>query len=291
MSVRWVEVVVLLALAWVVAVPLSVWFARVRWTAREPVAALLLWQAIGLSGGLAVLTAELTLAGTGRAGPWRDTSVAALRSPTPVGTVGAVGLALFAASALWLVGVLVTSFDRVRRSRHEHRLLLELLSQPDLAHDTHFEVIEASAPVAYSLPGRTSHVVVSSAARANLGNEQLHAVLAHECAHLRQRHSVLVQPFIAWERSLPFLASPALARRRVEQLVEMVCDDAACREAEPTALATALAVLAPSRAEVGERLDRLSATDLRRPSLRFLLMGTAILLVAVPPLTLLILSI
>lgn len=290
MSARWAEALTLLALAWVVAVPVSGWFARVRWSAREPVASVLLWQAIGLCGGLALLTAELTLAGADRTGPWRDAVAGALASPTSVGPVGAVGLALLVANALWLLGVLITSFVRVRRSRHEHHVLLELLSEPELTHDTRVDVIETSAAVAYSLPGRTSHVVVSSAAKACLDSDQLRGVLAHERAHLRQRHSVLVQPFVAWEHSLPWLASPVRARRRVEQLVELVCDDAARRDAEPAALATALATLAPAGPATDERITRLAAPTDPSSALQVALIAAAIVLVVVPPVTLLTIS-
>jgi hypothetical protein len=282
MTERWAQAIVLLALAALVAGPLSAWFARARWTSREPVAALVAWQAIGLSGGLAVLTAELTVFASGQDGSWRAGVASALSAPGSIGALGGLGLALFLLSGLWLLGVLVTSFGRAARSRRAHRVVLELLSRPDRAYDTAFEVIEAGTPVAYSLPGREPHVVLSTAARDTFTSAELRAVLAHERAHLRQRHSILVQPFVAWERSLPRLSAPNAARRRVEQLVEMVCDDVAGREADTGALASALARLAPSTCDPAERLSRL-ADGRSDVALRLALLAGAALLVLVPP--------
>lgn len=283
----WAQTATLAALGWLVAVPLSGWFARVPWTAREPVAALLAWQAVGLSGGLAVLTAELTLAASGQDGTWRHRVISVLSTPASVGLPGTVGLVLLSLSGLWLLGVLITSFVRAARSRRTHRVLLELLSRPDRAHDTRFDVIESGAPVAYALPGRDPHVVLSTAARDTFSSDELRAVLAHERAHLRQRHSILVQPFVAWERSLPFLSAPRAARRRVEQLVEMVCDDAASRGAGAVALASALSRLGAPGCDTDERLDRLACPH-TNPLLRIVLLGCAVFLVLLPPSVLLV---
>jgi beta-lactamase regulating signal transducer with metallopeptidase domain len=288
MATRWAEVVALLVLAWLVAVPLTSWFARAAWTADEPVAALLAWQAIGLSGGLAVLTAELTAAALDSGGAWRSGVAAVLRTPGSAGVIETIALIAFVLSLAWLLGVLVGSFARAARSRRAHRVLLELLSRPDRAHDVAFDVIDAQAPVAYSLPGRDPHVVLSTQARDGLTSAQLHAVLAHERAHLRQRHNLLVQPFIAWERSLPFLRSPRSARRRVEQLVEMVCDDAACAVADRGSLAAALAQLSPDRADVTERLTRLTAARHTAGSRAWLVAGAAALVIVPPALLLLV---
>jgi Zn-dependent protease with chaperone function len=283
----WAQTFTLAALAWLVAVPLSGWFARVPWTTREPVAALLVWQAVGLSGGLAVLTAELTLAASGQDGPWRHRLISVLFASTSVGLPGALGLVLVSLSSLWLLGVLMMSFIRAARSRRTHRVLLELLSRPDRAYDTTFHVIDSGAPVAYALPGRDPHVVLSTAARDTFSSNELCAVLAHERAHLRQRHSILVQPFVAWERSLPFLSAPKAARRRVEQLVEMVCDDAASRAAGSAALASALTRLGAPERDTSERLDRLARRHTHLP-LRIMLLGCAVFLVLLPPTLLLV---
>src|SRR5580693_8705952 len=64
------EGLALAGLAVVLAVPVPAALARARWTARSPRAAVVLWQAVGLGGGLAILGAGLTLAVSGLHRSW-----------------------------------------------------------------------------------------------------------------------------------------------------------------------------------------------------------------------------
>ncbi|MGE3256974.1 MAG: M56 family peptidase, partial [Pseudonocardia sp.] len=52
----------LLLLGLALAEPVSVVLARAAWPARDPVGALLVWQAVGLAGGTALLGAGLVYA-------------------------------------------------------------------------------------------------------------------------------------------------------------------------------------------------------------------------------------
>jgi len=282
-TARWVEAAALVVLAWILAGPVSARFAHARWGARFPVGALVVWQAVGLAGGLAVLTGELTIAAGSTARPWRS-AVGGLFTGTG-GVAYAIGVALFAVSLLWLLGVLVLSFARAARLRAEHRALVRLLSAPADVSDVAVDVIDTDVPFAYSVPGRSSRVVMSKATTALLTDAQLAAVVAHERAHLTQRHSLLVQPFVAWQRSLPMLAAAAAARWRVEQLVEMVCDDAAVRAAGADAVSGALAVLLPDGVVSDERIDRLSTVALSW-AWRAVIVAAAVVLVVLPPLVL-----
>src|SRR5699024_886596 len=47
-------------LAVLLAWPVPLWLQRAKWPSRAPGATLVLWQAIGLSGGLALVSAPLT---------------------------------------------------------------------------------------------------------------------------------------------------------------------------------------------------------------------------------------
>ena len=60
----------LLGLAVILAGPAPAALARASWPGRSPRAALVLWQAVGLSGGLAILGAGLTLAVSGLHRSW-----------------------------------------------------------------------------------------------------------------------------------------------------------------------------------------------------------------------------
>lgn len=230
--------VALAGLALLLAGPVPSRLARASWPARRPAAALVLWQAIGLGGGLALLGTFAVLAA--------------------VPSVRWFGIAAFAATLLWLVGVLVTSTARVVLARRRHRYLLDLLAERDRAGVT---VLAHSAPAAYSVPGRRSRIVVSQGAFDRLSTDEVAAVIAHEQAHLRQHHDLVVQPFVAWRRSFPFLAAAAAAARTVEQLVEFLADDAARSRTGAVALDGALAAMAAEGvggSAVGARRRRLA---------------------------------
>jgi Zn-dependent protease with chaperone function len=128
------EGLTLIALAVVLAGPAPEALARARWPARSPRAALVLWQAIGLGGGLAILGAGITLAVSGLHRSWLG-GLAALPAaaldggrPGP-GPLGWAGLALTLIAAVWLLSVLAVSTIRLLRVRREHRQRIDLLAE------------------------------------------------------------------------------------------------------------------------------------------------------------------
>ncbi|WP_242419791.1 M56 family metallopeptidase, partial [Frankia sp. CpI1-P] len=103
----------------------------------------------------------------------------------------------------------------------------------------------------YCVPGvRHARVVVSRGLLNTLDAAELDAVLAHEAAHVAGRHDLVIQPFVAWERTFPFLRPAREATAAVSLLVEMLADDAAARETSRRSLARALARLGVARAPV-----------------------------------------
>jgi beta-lactamase regulating signal transducer with metallopeptidase domain len=62
---------------------------------------------------------------------------------------------------------------------------------------------------------------------AELDGDQLAAVVAHERAHLREHHHLLLLPFVAWAAALPVLPAAGRAHAAVRDLVEMRADDVA----------------------------------------------------------------
>ena len=252
-------VLALMALA--LAGPIPPRLVRARWQAAAPGTALVLWQAIGLAGGLSAVGA-LTLFGLSPLGS--DVYAAGgellgsavdgrpTRSLSPLDV-----LALLAASALsaWLFGVLVVSTLRTLRARRRHRALVDLLARPEPRLQG-ARVLDDAAVTAYCLPGLRPRVVVSAGALQALDDDELAAVLAHERAHATQRHDLVVQPFVALAATFPRLPSVRLARPQVALLVEMLADDAARSAAGASALASALARIGGD-AHLGPRLLRL----------------------------------
>ncbi len=256
------EAVGLAGLSLVLAGPVSAALARAQWPARSPRAALVLWQAVGLAGGLGVLTAGLTLAAGSLEEHWLA-GVAALPARWPeLDGWGWSGLAVTACVGVWLVGVTVASAARITRARRVHRRRLELIAGARrMAGVGGGEVflVDHPSPAAYCLPGVRPRVVVTRGALATLSAAQLAAVLAHERAHATGRHDLVVQPFIAWAHTLPFLPAARGALRAVGVLVEMHADDLALRECPPEDLAAALRQIRHSRGLVGPDGDEVAA--------------------------------
>jgi bla regulator protein blaR1 len=282
------------------AEPVSRRLARARWPARDPVGALLLWQAIGLSGGLALLGAGLVygLSPLGSPLPAAATALDALRDGQPLAldVLHVVALLLTAALAARLLGVLLAVTVRTLRGRARHRELLDLLATPWPAAPG-ARVLDHPVPVAYCLPGLRSRLVVSAGVLDCLEVDQVWAVLAHERTHLRERHDLVVLPFVAWGATAPFVRGMVCAQLAVATLIEMRADDVAVRRASPAQLSGALAAMGtavPSAAlsSFTAALDRRLARIIEPPTplpipLRALVRLTAASLIAVPVIALL----
>lgn len=239
------------------AVPVPIVLARAAWPTRAPARALLLWQVIALAGGFSMIGALL----------------AAGLALLPVFAVpGAIVIGAAIALTGYLLGHLAATVTVVVRSRQRHQELLWLLTTP---HPTRAEtlVLEDSVPLAYCVPrGWHSLTVLSRGLLDRLGAEELAAVIAHERAHLDQRHDILLVAFRAWHSALPWFPIAARAAEEVDILVELLADDNARRVVSDGALARAIAAVArvepdgaprttphPATARTRDRLLRLAA--------------------------------
>jgi Zn-dependent protease with chaperone function len=225
--------------------------ARAQWPRRAPVAAILLWQALGLSWGLAAVGALIGLGvstGTSVAGGalasagtvTRDFgSTAALGT---LGVLGAVRLTSLAAGFLLLTvlcWILIAATAVALRARQRQRTLLNLLAHGDPKVPGAL-VVDYPAAAAYCLPGLRSAIVISAGALNLLDDHEIAAVLAHERAHLRERHDLVLLPFIALLRAFSWAGVARQAYRAVGLLVEMHADDRALQHRPARELATAL---------------------------------------------------
>ncbi|MFT4234905.1 MAG: M56 family metallopeptidase [Microbacterium sp.] len=217
-----VAAILLGVVALALAVPVPIALSRAGWPMRMPVMALLLWQAIGLTGGLTMI-----------GGLWLAGLSLAPRHPLLV----AIPALVF---ALYLLAQLGVTIVQVNRQRHRHLALLDLLTSP---HPTRARtrVLEDAVPVAYCLPrGAGSVTVLSRGLLERLDADELAAVIAHERAHVEQRHDLLLLVFRAWRRALPWFPTAQRAEAEVAALVEMLADDHARREVHDEVLARAI---------------------------------------------------
>ncbi|WP_150254005.1 M56 family metallopeptidase [Nocardiopsis deserti] len=284
---------------------------RAKWPSRGPYTAVITWQALGLAWGVSTIGALLAFglssyqlgAAGGSMALARDIVTGELllaelsQGLEGVSHIAAVVLAVVLTLVLFYG--LVSSFVHVVRVRRRHHDLLELIASehPDVPGA---RVLDHPAAAAYCLPGvLRSQVVISAGALAVLDNRELAAVLAHEHAHLRQRHDLVLLPFSSLKRAFPRFRLVRTYYESVALLIEMCADDQARRKSSSRELAMALlrfgaagpapvpagAMAAVPDAEPGvmRRVNRLLHPDNELPyhAGAFIMGGSAFLLAAV----------
>lgn len=237
-------------IALVLAAPAPILLSRAAWTSRAPGLTLMLWQSIALAGGFSMIGSLLTyglvpfgssvFTGTLELGKYL------LGAPLPPDTIYTHGLALSGAAILTthLLLNLTSTFISAERQRRRHLHLIGLLSDP-LPDRPGLRVIDYPAPVAYCLPGGSqSATVLSNGLLRILDPVQLRGVIAHERAHLQQKHHLVLLAFKSWHSALPWFPIANRAETAVALLVELIADDQARRVVDDRVLATAIALVA-----------------------------------------------
>lgn len=223
---------------------------RSSWPDRSPRLGIFTWQALSVSVVVAVF-----LAGAALAVPAVPLSsdVAALLSAcamalraeygTPGGGALSVPGAFLAVTVLARAGYcLIAGLVTAARERRRQLDALTLVARHHDRCDA--LVVEHSAVAAYCLPGRRQRVVLTTGAVAALDDDQLAAVLAHERAHLRGRHHLVLAVAAALQRAFPRVPAFRDAHRELTRLVEMLADDIAAQRNDRLTIATALVRLA-----------------------------------------------
>ena len=229
-----------LALAWPVPVALS----RATWPSRLPAAALALWQAIALAGGLSMIGCLLAF-GSAPAGSL-PAAIGVLAPnlfagplPAGFGVAQIAALTLAAAVALLLMLNLALTAVRAERERRRQHQLIDLLSDP-LPGQPRTRVLAHPVPLAYCVPGIRTATVLTDGLIEALDHDELAAVIAHERTHLDQLHHLVRLAFRAWHSAIPWFPIANRAERSVVTLTEMLADDGAGRAVGTDALSRAL---------------------------------------------------
>ncbi|HWH30872.1 MAG TPA: M56 family metallopeptidase [Mycobacteriales bacterium] len=227
---------------------------RVRLFDAAPRLGVFAWQALSLTALASVALAGLTLVvpassmGGDLASMLRAcvfTLQAAYAAPTELPGVTA-GVALASTTTVWPAGWVLWHLFLARRERRAALDSLTLVSRDDV--ELGVTVVDTDVAAAYCLPGRHGRIILTSAAVSGLDREELAAVIAHERAHLRERHHVPVAVAKGLARAFPMMPLFAAAATEIGRLVEMRADDAAARDTDQISVAAALVALAGMRA-------------------------------------------
>lgn len=245
------EAVALLAYALTAGTVAAAWLRRADWTRRAPRLGVAAWHALSAS-----VLMSLLLAGIAVVVPSNVVSnslaellrACVMAIQAQYATAGGSILHAAAAAATILLAVrtgymYASALTRARLQVKQHLGGLALVGRRDPRLGA--LVVDHPTAAAYCLPGRSGTVVLTSAAVESLNQSELAAVLAHERAHLRGRHHLVLASALALSRSVPVL--PVFRWAYVEQsrLLEMVADDRA-------------ATTVGSRREVARALVRLA---------------------------------
>lgn len=217
---------------------------RASWVERAPRLAIAVWQALTVT-----ILASVVMAGAAVTIPLPEVSgdlaavlracVMALReqyaSPggAAVGATGAVLALAVIGRTSWCVAA---GTLRMVRERARHRRVLDVVGRRVGG----MIVLDCEESAVYCLPGRRRRTVVTTAALRSLDNDELKAVLAHEQAHLRERHDLAIALSSALAAAFPAVKLFRVAASETARLVELRADDAAAARTDRLTVAGAL---------------------------------------------------
>lgn len=223
---------------------------RARWADRAPRLAVAAWltmngsavASVAMGGAALVVPTVRVSAGLSAVlAACAEALRASYAHPGGAAMAGAgavLGLAV-AARVTWSVTGTLAAATRARR---RHRRALALAGR----HDARLGAVILDHPeaAAWCLPGPGRQVVLTSAAAEALDEEHLTAVLAHERAHQRGRHHLLVSLAGALAAAFPRVRAFRDGYEEVARLVELLADDVAAAASHRRCVAEALLTLA-----------------------------------------------
>lgn len=167
-----------------------------------------------------------------------------------------VPLALAALAAVAILGGVAAELLQRRRDSQATAEWLAATATSAIVSGHRVLVIEDASPYAWTLPSRHGGIVVSSGALDALSDSELDAVLAHERAHLLQRHHVVAAVAAGLRRTLGWVPYVRAATAALPHYLEISADAHAQRLAGTRALASALLILGSPTMIAGARADR-----------------------------------
>ena len=194
--------------------PVPALLARAAWPLRAPRAAIVLWQSIAVAAVLSAFSAGLAIASRlfvpgpdGRPTATITSEIAVLGWPLWLTYILVFALTLLIGGRLAMAAVEVAVATRRRRAHH--RMVVDLLGE--CPHGTPgLRVLHVAEPLAYCLPGVRSRVVLSEGTLSALTDTEVAAILSHERAHLRARHDLVLEAFIAVHTAFPGSSAAAV---------------------------------------------------------------------------------
>ena len=128
--------------------------------------------------------------------------------------------------------------------RARHRRILDIVGRNDV--ERGIVILDCDESTVYCVPGRRSRTVVTTAALDALNQDQLEAVLAHENAHLNERHDLALALSNGLAKAFSGLTLFPTAAAEIARLVELRADDVAAAQTDRLTVADALLAVLPN---------------------------------------------
>lgn len=219
---------------------------RGSWHVHRPRLALAAWS-VAVAAGLATLASSVAL------------SLAVATRMIETTPVESVILTLGAWTAVfvlaWLFAMTASTTEQWSEGStlRERRALRAELPRRRIGQVEVF-VMDDPHPAASSFGGWASTIIVTTGAIELLTPEQLRAVVAHERAHITDRHHALRALAALQAAVLPWVPATRMLNRATRLLVELAADEVAARKAGAVHLANALARMADATGDASMHL-------------------------------------
>ena len=220
---------------------------QASWPASSPRLGMFAWQALASSVLLSLAAAGLALTMSlphvnADLAQFLDLCASTLQHhyASPGGFwSAAAGALIFLAVTGRAMTMTVSATLTARRDHEKRAATFNLIGEPDST--TGALVVPCAVPYAFCIGGRHRRIVLTSGLFDVLDANQLRAVLAHERAHIRQRHHTALTISKALFRTLlPLLPHFRQAMDHANLLMELSADDSARRTVGSTPLLQAL---------------------------------------------------
>lgn len=253
-------IVVLIALYAVISLTAPRLLADPQLVSTQPRLVLVLWfLSLGIAA-LSLLTALLALIIRALAQYVTEDNAARIIGPIVENVFGWIAVAALGI-VVFRCGAAVSELRRENRQRAELFDTLSALGEQTELEGHRVVLVPSAEPLLLAVP--SAHIIMMSSSLANtLATPLRNAALAHEQAHLDQRHDLVRSAGVLVMAIAPGFTASSRMAQATRITTELLADDAAARQSSPKIVAQALVAAYGDSPLIAERVQRLLA----RPS-------------------------
>ncbi|MDH6531872.1 beta-lactamase regulating signal transducer with metallopeptidase domain [Aurantimicrobium minutum] len=250
-------IVVLIALYAVISLTAPRILANPRLVSTRPQLVLMVWFLSRSIAALSLLTALIALIVRALAQYVTDDNSARIIGPILENVFGWIAVAALGI-VVFRCGAAVSELRSQNRQLAEQFASVSTLGERTELDGHHVLLFPSSQPLLMAVPS-AQIIMMSSDLAQNLSPELRVAALAHEQAHIDQRHDLLRSAGVLAMAIAPGFSASSRMAQATRITTELLADDAAARQTSPAIVAHALVAAFGDSPLIAERVQRLSA--------------------------------